>query len=237
MAVKGKQTNKRAHTDTKVTKLNDYFLLLQQHVCLCACVCVCCYGRVNLFLCSGDCLAIFIINHVSYAEQTDIVFDSFSISFCWNVNRISSAALTSYQDRIVHVHTHTRTKREEKKAYEWIERKVNHHQATAAPARRRSGILLRACVCVSIVEKWHQRRIPDWVENYLTANHTDSPRIDVYTLCAQTNILLECLHALNCNYVASFLLRVVGESKTINCLFADRLFGEEKKSKWWLTIV
>lgn len=34
-----KQTNRQ--TRTKVTKLNDYFLLLHQHVCLCAlCVCV-----------------------------------------------------------------------------------------------------------------------------------------------------------------------------------------------------
>lgn len=233
MAVKGKQTDKHAYAHTKVTKLNDYFPLLQQHVCLCLCaLCVCCYGRVNLFLCSKDCWAIFIINHVSYAEQTDIVLYSFSIPFCWNVNEFH--LLLSLYIKI-ELSTSTHTKREEKTVYEWIERKVNHHHDQVTAEAWRNRVFTCVCLCIELSKN-------DIKAEYLIELKITWPQTmliltmygRVYIVRAN-NILIECLHALNCNYVASFLLRVVGETKTINCLFAVRLF--RKESKWWLTIV
>lgn len=194
---------------------------------------VCCYGRVNLFLCFKDCWAIFIINHVSYAEQTDIVFDSFSISFCWNVNEFH--LLLSLHIKIelststhkMSIENSVRMKREKSKSSSW--------SSNSSSSTKTRSVFMCVCLCIELSKN-------DIKAEYLIELKITWPQtklhlqcMDVYIVRAN-DILIECLHALNCNYVASFLLRrVVGETKTINCLFADRLFW--KKSKWWLTIV
>lgn len=118
---------------------------------MCVSVCtvrVCCYGRVNLFLCFKDCWAIFIINHVSYAEQTDIVFDSFSISFWWNVNEFH--LLLSLHIKIeLSTSTHkmgiensVRMKREKSKSSPW--------SSNSSSSTKTRSVFMYVCLCIEL---------------------------------------------------------------------------------------
>lgn len=140
-----------------------------------------------------------------------LFFDSFSISFCWNVNEFH--LLLSLRIKI-EMSTFAHKMWREKKAYEWVERKVNHHHqvTAAAQAKRRNGIFM--CVYWSskndIKEEYLTELKITWPQTKYTL--TDLLCMDEYIERAN-NILIECLHALNCNYVASFLLRVVEKNK------------------------